>query len=120
MSISLEQKKENLSKLIKEELDKSGKMQRDLVFETGLSASTISSWLRKSQFPDEENRKKLAAALGYTIGRLEAEINGEPYRNHPVVNIDAVKDFVNFCDSKDFVEIWKVVEARISKMMAEA
>lgn len=96
--------KDNLREILATALVTFGINKSQLASRIKVSQSTIGQWLSNdsNQFPNEDNRKAIAFALGMTYERLEAEIKGTPFNPNPAIGVDQVADYLNHCNLRDF------------------
>jgi transcriptional regulator with XRE-family HTH domain len=105
--------KANLSRLLKQLLEDKQFTQVQIADATQVSATTVSQWINRRQYPTEESRKQLARLLGFTPERLEAEIQGVPFTTS--ITFAQVADYLKHCSRTEFRELTLITFDRIQK-----
>lgn len=117
---SLDEKKQRLSDLLRQQLAERGEEQSQLARLAGVSDSTLSSWILQRQYPSESNRLKLANALGWTLAKLDAELNGNNYDPTLRFGFEECQEFIRYCPREVFIQLWQtVIVLRMDEVLAE-
>lgn len=94
--------KQNLSRILRDAQAEFGMNQAQLAKRIGVAQTTISQWLKASQYPDEANRKRIADAIGMTWERFESKIYGVSFAKEPETTYIQAADYIVNCPEKEF------------------
>lgn len=95
-------RKENLARVLADARIEFGINKSQLAKRIKVSQTTISQWTRGLQYPDEDNRKKIAEALGMTFERFEAKILNKSFTAELKTSFIDVSDYLKNCSDQDF------------------